>query len=221
MFFVRLRYSGRIARGCSYALKKTVASMVMQLKKAFDSKGDMKSATCRSGLDPSVEVRKLGHSSNAFSKKSNSAVRLAARTGRGQVNRRGGQLNRSRLRKSMHAKGRLGEIGTSKWYEHADARKNGSQAQLFNHLLFLVEKICSFDSVDDARQCGYEFIIPDTAIAEESEIADLELDENYRWSIPTTDTDGNSVSNIDNKNLAAFSKLYKDFPELTITLEYV
>ncbi len=78
---------------------------------------------------------------------------------------------------------------------------------MFNYLLFLVEKICSFDSVDDARQYGYEFIIPDSASAGESEVADLEFDENSRCSIQTTETDENSVSDIDEKILAACSKL--------------
>ncbi len=60
----------------------------------------------------------------------------------------------------------------------------------------------------------------DTAIAEESEIADWNwmkiIGGVYQQRIRT----GISVQH-DNKNLAAFSKLYKDFPELTITLEYV
>ncbi len=34
---------------------------------------------------------------------------------------------------------------------------------------------------------------------ENQEVADLELEENSRWSIPTTETDENSESDIDEK----------------------
>ncbi len=67
-----------------------------------------------------------------------------------------------------------------------------ARRHIFNHLLFLVEKMCSFDSVDYARQFGCRFIIPDAASGGESEVADLELDENSRWSIPTTEMDVNT-----------------------------